>query len=62
MPHEYDRLENTAAYIAWESPRYAAVVASRLAAAVDHVEEFPQLGHVVPEVGDPAVRAVIHGA
>jgi plasmid stabilization system protein ParE len=49
-------------YIARNSPRYAAVVAARLVAAVDAVQDFPESGRVVPEVGDPAVREVIHGA
>lgn len=49
-------------YIARNSPRYAAVVAARLVAAVDDVRDFPESGRVVPELGDPAVREVIHGA
>ena len=49
-------------YIARNSPRYAAVVAARLVAAVDDVRDFPESGRVVPELGDPAVREVIDGA
>jgi toxin ParE1/3/4 len=49
-------------YIARTSPRYAAAVAARLVGAVEDVRPFPQSGRVVPELGDPAVREVIHGA
>ena len=49
-------------YIARNSPRYAATVAARLVAAVEGVRQFPESGRVVPELGDPAVREVIHGS
>lgn len=49
-------------FIARNSPRYAAMVAGRLVAAVDRVREYPESGRVVPELGDPVVREVIHGA
>ena len=55
-------LEEIHDYIARSSPRYAAVVAGRLVVAVDQVREYPESGRVVPELGDPAVREVIHGA
>lgn len=34
----------------------------RLVEAVARVATFPASGRVVPELGDPAVREVIHGA
>ena len=49
-------------YIARSSPRYAAVVAGRIVDAVDRLAEFPDVGRVVPELGEPAVREVIEGA
>jgi len=49
-------------YIAQHSPRYAAVVAARLVAAVDRLGEFPESGRIVPELRDPEVREVIHGS
>ena len=54
-------LEELHDYIAGNSPRYAALVAGRLVAAVDAVREYPEIGRMVPELGDPAVREVIHG-
>jgi toxin ParE1/3/4 len=55
-------LESAHAFIAEDSPRYADLVAARLVAAVDRVREFPESGRVVPELGRPDVREVLHGA
>ena len=49
-------------YIARTSPRYAALVADRVVGAVGRLRDFPESGRVVPELGDQAVREVIHGA
>ena len=49
-------------HIARDSPRYAAATAGRLVSAVDRLREFPESGRVVPELADPVVREVIHGA
>jgi toxin ParE1/3/4 len=57
-----DDLEEIHGYIARNSPRYAAVVAGRLVAAVDRLRLDPESGRIVPELSDPAVREVIHGA
>jgi plasmid stabilization system protein ParE len=55
-------LEGIHDYIARTSSRYATTVAARLVRAVEEVRPFPESGRVVPELGDPAVREVIHGA
>lgn len=49
-------------YIARNSPRYAAAVAGRVVDAVDRLQAFPDIGRMVPELGDPTVREVIEGA
>lgn len=49
-------------YIAKTSPRYAAVVAGRLVAAVGRLAQFPESGRIVPELSEPSVREVIHGS
>jgi toxin ParE1/3/4 len=49
-------------YIAMTSPRYAAVVAGRLVDAVSRLAQFPESGRIVPELGEPSVREVIHGS
>ena len=55
-------LEEIHDYIARNSPHYAALVAARLVDAVEAVREHPEIGREVPELADPAVREVIHGA
>jgi len=55
-------LEGIHDFIARTSPRYAALTAGQLVAAVDRVRDFPASGRVVPELRDPAVREVIHGS
>lgn len=57
-----DDLTGIHSHIARDSPRYAAATAGRLVAAVDRLAEFPESGRIVPEVGDPAVREIVHGA
>jgi plasmid stabilization system protein ParE len=44
-----------------DSPHFARLVATRVVAAVERLARFPQSGRVVPEIGDPALREVIHG-
>lgn len=57
-----DDLTNIRDYIALTSPRYAAIVAERLLESVERLAAFPESGRVVPELGEPTVREVIHGA
>lgn len=55
-------LDDIGAYIGRSSPHYAAVVVSRIILAVGRLADFPESGRVVPELGDKAVREVIHGS
>jgi toxin ParE1/3/4 len=52
-------LEGIAAFIAQDSPHFAASTIDAITGAVEKVTEFPQLGRVVPEFGDPRLREVI---
>jgi toxin ParE1/3/4 len=45
-----------------DSARYATLVVQRIAAAIDLLASSPQMGRVVPEIGDPDVREIIVGA
>ncbi|MEJ7812785.1 MAG: type II toxin-antitoxin system RelE/ParE family toxin [Gemmatimonadaceae bacterium] len=44
-------LEQIHLYIAGDAPRYADVVAARIVQAFDRVEEFPEIGRLVPKWG-----------
>jgi len=57
-----DDLTDIHGYIARTSPHYAAVVASRIVAAIDRLIEFPESGRVVPEQNDFHVRELIEGS
>lgn len=49
-------------FIARTSPRYAEVTVHKLVEAVERLRSFPESGRVVPELDEPSVREVIHGA
>ena len=55
-PEAADDLEAIADYIGRDSPAYARSVAAKILATVRTLPEFPHIGRVVPEIGDPAVR------
>ena len=47
--------------MARDSAHYADLVVERIVAAVGGLENHPRSGRVVSEVGDDAIREVIHG-
>ena len=53
-------LEEALDYIAEDNPEAAERLGRRLHAAVGRLAEFPDSGRVVPELGDPLLREVIH--
>lgn len=55
-------VEAIRAYVARDSTHYADLVVERIVAAVTRLESQPLSGRVVPEVGDQALREVIHGS
>jgi len=55
-------VEAIRAYVARDSSHYADLVVERIVAAVTRLESQPLSGRVVPEVGDQALREVIHGS
>jgi plasmid stabilization system protein ParE len=52
----WSNLEAAAAYIAQDSPRYAASFVRETRDAARSLRQFANRGRVVPEIGDPAVR------
>ena len=55
-PEAVEDIEAIAAYIERDSPHYARVVASRLVETAESIPDFPKIGRVVPETGDPNLR------
>jgi plasmid stabilization system protein ParE len=55
-PEAIEDIEAIAAYIERDSPWYAKAVASKIVEVAESIPEYPLLGRVVPEIGEPAVR------
>jgi plasmid stabilization system protein ParE len=52
-------LEAIREHIAYDSELYAGLTVSRLVAAPSRLIQFPELGRVVPEFGQPDLRELI---
>lgn len=60
-PLAIEDVEAIRAYVARDSQDSADLLVERLVAVVERLETHPLSGRVVPEVGDEALREVIHG-
>ena len=58
-PQSLRDLESIRAYIAGDSPTYAALVVERIVDAVERLAAFPESGRMVPERDSPDIREVI---
>jgi toxin ParE1/3/4 len=61
-PQSLADLEKIVAFIARDNPDQARTFGNELIDRALATAAFPELGHVVPEIGEPAVREIIHGA
>ena len=55
-PRSVDDLQAIHDFIARDSSRYADLVSQRMAAAAERLVEFPEIGRIVPEVGESRLR------
>src|SRR5574341_1305593 len=55
-PEAIEDIESIASYIERDSAWYAKAVASKIVETAETIPEFPELGRIVPEIGDPAIR------
>ncbi len=55
-PEAIEDIESIAEYIARDSPWYARAVASKIVEIAESIPEFPELGRVVPEIGETSIR------
>jgi toxin ParE1/3/4 len=61
-PQSLDDLKGIVLFIAKDNPERARSFGNEL---IDHalsIRAFPERGRVVPEIGEPSVREIIHGA
>lgn len=55
-PEAIEDIESIASYIERDSPWYAKAVVSKIVEMAEIIPGFPELGRVVPELGQPAIR------
>jgi len=60
-PQAADDLDAVAEFIAEDSPHFAGLFVMDILQMVERLAEFPELGRVVPEIGDKTVRELILG-
>jgi addiction module RelE/StbE family toxin len=61
-PQAAEDLETIADYIAHDSPHYARLFVLKIISAKNRLEQFPEIGRIVPECNDPAIRELILGS
>jgi plasmid stabilization system protein ParE len=61
-PQSVSDLEGIVTFIAKDNPERARSFGYELIDRALSVASFPERGRVVPEIADPAVREIIHGA
>ena len=55
-PEAIEDIESIASYIERDSVWYAKAVASKIVETAEAIPNFPELGRIVPEIGNPAIR------
>lgn len=55
-PEAIEDIESIASYIERDSAWYAKAVASKIVESAETIPAFPELGRIVPEIGEPAIR------
>ena len=55
-PEAVEDIDAIAAYIERDSPWYARAVASKIVETAESIPEYPELGRMVPEIDDSAIR------
>ena len=55
-PEAIEDIEAIASYIARDSQWYAKAVAQKIVETAESIPAFAELGRIVPEIGNPAIR------
>lgn len=55
-PEAIEDIEAIASYIERDSPWYAKAVAAKIVQTAETIPVFPELGRIVPEIGNPSIR------
>jgi toxin ParE1/3/4 len=57
-----DDLREIVSFIARDNPERARSFGNELVNRALSISDFPEIGRMVPELGDPAVHEIIHGS
>lgn len=55
-PEAIEDIESIASYIERDSAWYAKAVASKIVDVAETIPQYPELGRIVPEIGDALIR------
>ena len=55
-PEAIEDIEAIASYIERDSPWYAKAVASKIVETAETIPDFPEIGRIVPEIGNSLIR------
>ena len=55
-----EELDEIAKYISRDSPKFAKFLVNQMFETARHLEQFPNLGRIVPEYNNPDLREVIY--
>src|SRR6266487_6403939 len=55
-PEAIEDIEVIASYIERDSPWYAKAVASKIVETAETIPDFPEIGRIVPEIGNSLIR------
>ena len=61
-PTALEDVDSIAEYIARDSTDHAALFVIRLIGATDRLQNFPNSGRIIPEIGNPGCREIIYGS
>ncbi len=61
-PAALEDVDAIAAFIARDSIDNASLFVNRVVSATDRLQEFPESGRIIPEIGDLRCREIIFGA
>ncbi|MGV9205797.1 MAG: type II toxin-antitoxin system RelE/ParE family toxin [Promethearchaeia archaeon] len=59
MPQALKDLDTVSEYIEKDSEYYAKITVQKIFSAVKQLENFPQMGRIVPEKQDPSLREIL---
>ncbi|MBF0542249.1 MAG: type II toxin-antitoxin system RelE/ParE family toxin [Nitrospirae bacterium] len=54
-----DNIKEITTFIAKDSPYYAKLFRDRIFEMIEHLEFFPEIGRLVPELNDPNIKELI---